>query len=352
MKFLFWGVLVLLVFVRYFSTKPGYPDGQFLRITGTVRQEPSRFSYHQRISLAGLKFYLPKYPEIYYGDRIIVQGVVQKGELENASLVLKEENIILFSGFRKSVVQFFQKTLPEPHASLVAGISLGAKGSLPKDFWDSLTKTGTAHVVVASGMNVSLVASFLIGVLVLFFNRKKALILALSGIWVYTLISGFEAPIIRAAVMGSIAFTAQELGRVYSAWRALVLTGLILLIIVPAWLTDLGFILSFIATGSILIFQKKLEKFLLFVPKLIRGDFSTTLAAQVGVSPILFVTFGQFNLLSPLINVLVLWSIPLITILGIIGGVIGLFMPLAGRVVLYLAYPLTYWFIGVIRLFG
>ena len=352
MKYLFWGALLTLVFVRYFSSKPTYLDGQRLRVEGVVRQEPSRFSYYQKISLAGLKIYLPKFPEIYYGDKIVVEGTVQKGKLESAVLVLKEDQKGLFSGFRKRVVGFFQRSLPEPHAALVAGISLGAKGSLPKDFWDNLTKTGTAHVVVASGMNVSLVASFLIGILVLFLNRKKALILALSGIWIYTLISGFEAPIIRAAVMGSIAFSAQELGRVYSAWRALVLTGLILLIIVPGWLTDLGFILTFVATASILVFQRKVEKFVSFVPQLLRGDFSTTLAAQIGVSPILFVTFGQFNILSPVINVLVLWTVPVITILGIVGGVAGLVIPVLGRAVLYLSYPLTTWFIAVVRLFG
>ena len=352
MKYLFWGVLVILVFVRYFSTKPEYVDGQKLRIEGIVRQEPSRFSYHQKISLAGVNIYLEKYPEIYYGDKVVVEGTVKKGELENAVLILKEEEQGLFSGFRKRVVGFFQKSLPEPHAALVAGISLGAKGSLPKDFWDNLTKTGTAHVVVASGMNVSLVASFLIGVLVTLMNRKKALILALMGIWIYTLISGFEAPIVRAAVMGSIAFSAQELGRVYFAWRALVITGLILLIIVPAWLTDLGFILSFVATASILLFQRKMEKFFAFVPRIVRGDFSTTTAAQIGVSPILFVTFGQFNILSPVINVLVLWTVPVVTILGIVGGVVGLIVPVLGKGILLLSYPLTSWFIAVVRLFG
>jgi len=352
MKYFFWGVLISLVFIRYFSSKPTYHDGDKLRVSGVVCQEPSRFSYQQKISLATLSVYLPKYPEVYYGDKIVVEGVVQKGELQNARLVLKEEEKGALSGLRKSLVGFFQRSLPEPHAALVAGISLGAKGSLPKDFWDNLTKTGTAHVVVASGMNVSLVASFLLGVLVLFLNRKKALFLALVGIWAYTAISGFEAPIIRAAVMGSIAFSAQEMGRVYSAWRALVFTGLILLIIFPDWLTDLGFILSFVATASILVFQKSMDKFFSFFPRLVRGDFSTTLAAQIGVSPILFVTFGQFNLLSPLINVLVLWTIPIITVLGIVGGVVGLLVPFLGRSILFLSYPLTTWFITVVRLFG
>jgi competence protein ComEC len=152
--------------------------------------------------------------------------------------------------------------------------------------------------------------------------------------------------------MGSIAFTAQELGRLYSAWRALVISGLMLLIIVPEWISDLGFALSFVATASILIFQKRITKIVSFIPKLIRGDFSTSLAAQIGVSPILFVTFGQFNLLSPVVNALVLWTIPLITVLGMVGGLVGLVVPWFGRFVLLLALPLTTFFIGIVRIFN
>lgn len=355
MRLLFYLLLIFLIFVifvRYFSTRPVYKEGQRLRVSGVVREEPLRFSYYQKISLAHLKVYLPNFPEIDYGDKAVVEGTVKKGELANAVLVSREETRGFLSGFRKSVVEFFQRSLPEPHASLVAGISLGAKGSLPKDFWESLRKTGTAHVVVASGMNVSIVASFLIEFLVLLMKRRKAVILALTGIWAYTFISGFEAPIIRAAIMGTIAFSAQELGRLYSAWRALVLTGLMMLIIVPEWITDLGFALSFVATASILVFQSRIDKFFSFVPKLIRGDFSTTLAAQIGVTPILFVTFGQFNILSPVINVLILWTVPLITILGMAGGLAGLIVPVLGKLILLLSLPLTTWFIGIVKIFS
>jgi len=352
MRYLFWFLLITAFIIRYFTTRPLYKEGQRVRISAILRQEPLRFSYYQKINLAGLKIYLPKFPEIYYGDELVVEGVIGKGELANAVLIAKKEEVNVLSAIRKNIIAFFQKSLSEPHASLLAGISLGAKGSLPKNLWDNLINTGTAHVVVASGMNVSLVASFLIGFLVLFLNRRLALVLALAGIWIYSLITGFDAPIVRAAVMGSIAFTAQELGRLYSAWRALVISGLMLLIIVPEWISDLGFVLSFVATASILIFQKRITKIVSFIPKLLRGDFSTSLAAQIGVSPILFVTFGQFNLLSPLINAMVLWTIPLITVLGMVGGLVGLVFPFVGRLILLLSLPLTTFFIGVVRVFN
>jgi len=281
-----------------------------------------------------------------------VEGTVENNKIINAKLVdlEKDENILL--GFRKKIISFYQRSFPEPHSSLVAGIILGYKSEQTGIFWDSLKKTGTMHVVVASGMNVTFVAGFLMSILLIFLSRKKAILFTLLGIWIYAFISGFEAPIVRSTIMFSIALIAQLFGRLSFSTNALFLSAILMLIIKPIWIYDLGFILSFTATGSLMLFTKKVEKLLVFVPKYIKTDLNTTLAAQIGVVPILFVTFGQFNLLSPLVNVLILWTVPLIMIIGSIGGVIGLIIPELGKLILYLAYPLTWYFISIVGFFN
>ncbi len=281
-----------------------------------------------------------------------MEGSVENNKIINAKLVdlEKDENILL--GFRKKIISFYQRSFPEPHSSLVAGIILGYKSEQTGIFWDSLRKTGTMHVVVASGMNVTFVAGFLMSILLIFIPRKKAILFTLLGIWIYAFISGFEAPIIRSTIMFSIALIAQLFGRLSFSTNALFLSAILMLIIKPIWIYDLGFILSFTATGSLMLFTKKVEKLLIFVPKYIKLDLTTTLAAQIGVVPILFVTFGQFNLLSPLVNVLILWTVPLIMIIGSIGGVVGLIIPEVGKLILYLAYPLTWYFISIVGFFN
>jgi competence protein ComEC len=178
------------------------------------------------------------------------------------------------------------------------------------------------------------------------------LVLAFAGIWTYALIAGFGAPIIRAAIMGSITFLSQESGRINIAVRSLIISGIVMLSVFPGWIVDIGFLLSFFATLSLILFQKRIQKFFKLVPSIIREDLSTTTAAQIGVFPILLFAFGQFNILSPFINALVLWTVPLITILGMVGGVAGLIIPGMGQVILFLAYPLTSWFIFVVNLAG
>lgn len=355
MRYFFWSVLLLLLITRifiYFSSRQKYSDGQKIRISDELSSQPIRYSNSQQIKLAGFNFYLPLFPEVTYGDFLVVEGLVAGDKLKNVRLIKVQEGSNFLFSFRKKLLNFYQKSLPQPHSALIAGVALGAKSDIPRDFWDDLKATGTAHVVVASGMNVTLVAGFLINFFILFFPRRSAIPLALAGIWAYSLMAGFDAPIIRAAVMGSLSLTAQKLGRLYDAWRALFLSAILMLLIRPDWTTDLGFILSFVATTSLMLFESKISRLIHFIPHFFREGFSTSLAAQIGVAPILYVTFGQFNILSPVVNALVLWTIPYITQIAIMGGLVGLLVEPLGRLILLLTFPMTSWFTFVVDLFG
>ncbi|MGB6838847.1 MAG: ComEC/Rec2 family competence protein [Microgenomates group bacterium] len=352
MRYVFWLLLILLIFVRYITTRPDFSNGDKIRITSRVSSEPIKYSTSQGLTLFGLRFYLPNYPEVTYGDKIVVEGIVEDGKLKNPKLINLEPATGVLFKTRGKIIRIYQESLPEPHAALVAGVTLGSKSSLPEIFWESLKKTSTIHVVVASGMNVTLVAGFLMGILILFLPRKKAVPIALVGIWLYSLLSGFDAPIVRAAIMGSVAFAAQGLGRLYAARRALLLSAAAMLIIKPDWIGDLGFILSFVATASLMLFERKIARLIHFVPGIFREGLSTSLAAQIGVAPILFVTFGQFSLLSPIINALVLWTIAPITIMGGMAGIVGLASGFLGKTVLLLSFPLTSWFIWIVEVFA
>lgn len=352
--------LILLIILRYFMTRPSYNDGDNVRITASVLSDPVRYSTSQGLKLAGLKIYLPPHQcdgagvcrDISYGDRIVVEGVVNNGKLDNPKLIKILDQKSILSGFRNNIVSFYQQVLPVKEAGLLGGVVLGSKNSLSQDFYKQTKNIGVAHIVVASGTNVTFVVSFLMGIATLVFPRKKAIAFVILGIILYLFISGFEAPLIRAAIMATLAFTAQEMGRLVNAWRVLILTASIMLIYNPDWVADLGFILSFASTLSIMLFQKRIEGWIKKFPGIIKQDLSTTLAAQIGVTPILFVTFGQFNIWSPLANLLVLWTVPGVMALGVLGGVIGLIWPFLGKVILYLCYPLLWWFVSIVTLFN
>lgn len=350
MKYLFWIIIFLVLFIRFIVTTPKISDGQKVKISGTIFSEPSAAGSLQKFNLSGIPVKLSGDNEIHYGDFVIVEGLYQNGELTKAKLDEIKVSNNIFTNLRKRLLDFYEGSLPQPYASLVAGITVGAKSSLSYNFKTKLNNTGTSHIVVASGTNVTILAGFLMSIFITKLSRKKTLILTIISIWFYTLITGFEAPIIRASIMGTIAFTAVIFGKVANSLRLTFLTGIIMVIIVPSWITDIGFLLSFSTTFSIILFQSKINKIFKFMPEILKEDLATTLSAQLGSLPIILYFFGKFNPLSPIINILVLWTVPIIMVIGGVSGAVSFIFPGLAKLILDLSFPLTTYFVGIVSL--
>lgn len=345
MKYVIWLVILALIVVRYFFVKPEYRDGDKVRITSVIYSDAVKYEKSQYIKLHGLQVYLPHFPQIYYGDNVVVEGVVNGNKLDNAKLVKSTSSSGLFSNFRNNILKFYESNLPQPESGLLAGIVLGSKGALTNIFYENTKLVGVTHVVVASGTNISFIVSIFMNSLVLFISRKKAIYFVMLSIILYLFMSGFQAPLIRASIMSSVLLLSQHSGRVIDTWQIFFLTAFGMLIINPYWILDMGFVLSFGATASLLLFEKRVSKKLEKLPGLLREGFSTSLAAQIGVFPILLVIFRQFNILSVLVNGLVLWTVPFIMIFGTIAGI------LQSKLILYLSYPFLKCFTFIVWIF-
>jgi len=258
------------------------------------------------------------YLELNLGDKVRVGGEVEEGkviasEVERLPLsALETTSRNVRDNLSKKIYAYFA----DPQASLLAGITLGLD-QLPKDFKENLIITGTIHVVVVSGYNIALVGGFFL-VSAPYIGRKKASLLAIAAIICYTLLVGVSAPTLRAAVIGIVTLVGLLLGRKALALYSLGLAGAAMLVINPNFLTDISFQLSFLATLGIIAFTKPISSKLTRVHGLFRESIATTIAAQILVLPVLFYHFGTVSLLSPLVNSLVLWLIPLVTIGGFI----------------------------------
>jgi competence protein ComEC len=289
---------------------------------------------------------------VSYGDWIKVEGEVAGGKIKKAQLIGHKTSGQLLIKLRVRILSFIKRSLGSTDAALVSGMVLGSGELISESFWESLTRSGTAHVVVASGFNVTLVSGFTLSFLLLILNRKSAVIFSGIFIWLYIFIAGFDAPLVRAGILGTLFLFSQFTGRKAHTVRLLILTGFIMILVKPLWIVDLGFLLSFGATLSLILFASKVYRLLRFVPNFVRGDLATSLAAQVGVAPLLYLSFGQLNILSPFINALVLWTTGAITVLGIIAVLTSLISERLGYLILLLEYPLTKYFIFVVTIFS
>jgi competence protein ComEC len=368
-------LIILLIFLSLYllrlnSLKPSQiPDGSQIRLVARVSSQPYLSGSKQIIRLGQFLVVTEPFPQYFYGQKLEVVGTCQVKVInrwkmdfvlnyptirvieEDESLNIQTKIVTGLLSFRRRLEDIFSRLLPEPQASLLSGIVLGTRRQMPKNFQQNLQKTGTIHVIVASGYNISVVAGLLISVILRFIKRQFALFLSFLGILAYTLMAGAEPPVVRAAIMGSLTFLAQFLGREKDGVRALFFAGGVMLLANPLILFDLGFQLSFLATAGILFLGPKLSGKIFRLPGL-GENLRTTLAAQLGVLPILLANFGQISFLSPLVNVLVLPVVPLIMILGAITAIFGLvWQPLAQIAIWFAWVPLTY-FIKIVEWFG
>ncbi len=369
------GIFLLLLIIRivlFFQSRPIFKNGENLNLKTTLLSEPQIVRSTQRLFLdeEGNKIYVitSLYPQFHYADTINISGTLRSRVINNKQSILtmyypeiepvkNSENSILAitSIIRQKLISFFEKNLPSTSSSLLLGIVFGIKESFPKSFFNNLRISGVLHVIAASGMNVTMTAGFLSSIFGFFFKRQTALVLSIFGILFYAILSGLEASIIRASIMGILAFSAQILGRQRLASYGLLVAGYTMVFVSPIVILDVGFQLSFIATAGLLyikpLFERKDKIKKIFNSSVVGEGLITTVSAQIATLPILLANFGIYSVWSIVVNALVLWTVPILMVLGG-AGAIFLAIEAVGKVFLYLSLPLLIYFEWVVNIFS
>lgn len=373
--FIFILLFILLIrFAVYYKTRPTYKEGQRIELTITLLQEPIQTKNGQKILEDGLTIFLP-FSDFHYGDTLKITGFIQESKRTQISTgnktVIKQNLFVKNPEVRfvkrvespiLSVLHFIrQKTrdtfsfyLNQQESSLLLGIVFGFKETFSNDFKNALKTAGVLHVIAASGMNVSMVGGFL----ALLFSRlpirrQIGLIVTVGTLFFYALLSGFEPSIVRATLMGSFAYGALLLGRQNSSYLNLLFTSFIMLLVSPVTLFDLGFELSFLSTLGILSLKPTFDTHFRVLRNIfVFDDFATTLSAQLATLPLVLSVFGSYSPISILVNLLVLWTIPLLMVLGMFASLIAFLAPYISGVFLYLSYPLLFFFEKIVVFFS
>lgn len=189
---------------------------------------------------------------------------------------------------------------------LLKGILLGDKSTLDPQIVSDFQLSGLSHIMSVSGLHVSLVIMILGGFLSsLRVPRKLRDFILLMALAMFVLITGCSPSVIRAAVMVMVLILSRYALRQHDSLTALSLVALILLIINPMTIYDVGFELSFAATLGIVTMARPISNLMKKLPKVIRESTGVTLAAQLGTLPMMILYFGYVPLLSVVANVLV-----------------------------------------------
>ncbi len=369
---LIYGSICLIVLLRIVlaSPPPEFPDGATIRATVRV-VSPSQLSYgHEEVTvmIRGQKVVLvvPQFSQYRYGDLLHISGVVKKRVLDNKkatysmyfpSIALVKDDVgipyKLAGWVREKVTEAFTSYLPPDEASLLLGIVFGINSAVSHELKLAFQTTGVTHVVAASGMNVTLLAGFLLPIFLRFWRRQHALLMTILCLFFYALLSGLSASIVRATLMASISYLGLLVGRQRTAFISFFLTGSAMIILSPSVIADIGFQLSFAATAGMLLISPLLPSFAK-IPVIgwIEDDLKTTISAQITTLPILLMYFHTFGVFSVLVNALVLWTIPLLMVIGSSASLVALLSIHLGGIIAFVCLPLLSYFIAVIRFFA
>lgn len=235
--------------------------------------------------------------------------------------------IISFAlSLRRKLIKKYNNYLPDQDAAALAStLILGYRADLNKDVVEAYSKTGTMHVLSVSGMHVGivfLVLSFLLRTL----DKNKVLIyvrilLIITAIWFYSLISGFSSPVCRAALMISFVLIGKALNKNQNSYNLIAISAFFLLLYYPYYLFDVGFQLSYLAVCGLVYFHPKIHHSFYFENRFadyIWSYCALSIAAQLATFPLSLYYYHQFPLYFLLSNLLIVLPVTIIMYSGIL----------------------------------
>lgn len=242
--------------------------------------------------------------------------------------------------------------LPEPQASLLNGMLFGINLKTSRAFYEQLKIVGLLHIVVLSGINITLLASA-ISAGTSFFGRLISSLITILIIVIFIVFVGAKAPIVRAGFMGILTLVAFWYGRRKQVIYALILSVIFISILWPTWLKTISFQLSYAATLGIILFgqtrEKKTKNRLEKILNWSRKELRLSLSAQLFTAPIIFFYFRQVSLVAPLSNLLISFFIAPLMIFGFLTAFLGKINYSLGLIPAYISYGILSYIVFVIE---
>lgn len=211
--------------------------------------------------------------------------------------------------------------------AFVSALTLGYKANLSDDVQEAFRASGTSHVLAVSGLHVGIIYLIISSLLSFLGTSGKKYILKqviiVCCLWAYAFLTGLSVSVIRAAIMLSVFSFGNLLFRKGFSYNNLAVAAFIILMFRPMSLFEVGFQMSFAAVVAILFFKPRIDSF--YTPRnkymaKVWNLLTLSVAAQIGVFPLVLHYFGTFPtyffmtnlLIVPLVGIVVYAILPVI----------------------------------------
>ncbi len=331
---------------QVYSTKHGGPVG---RISVNSRDPLPDAWYGRKLRLYG------RFKAASDNDQTL-PGFFERKRITGALSILEPPKLLKGYGLpfpylwadrcRRTLISQGLKVLKPANASLLHGMIFNdsVNDSSNAEVVGDMRRTGTIHLLSVSGLHIGFIVlgiNFLLGWLR--FPKKWRIAPLTLVICFYILMTGMNPPVLRAGIMMLLFYFGEMLGTADNNVNRLSLAALLLLLINPYNLFEIGFQLSFLGTLGVVWIYPLLKEYLPLNPELhakfpvLNSLWQGTLVSVGAQSLITPVIIGYFQLISwssPLVNIILLIPAEIIVIGGIVGEILGAVAPFLGWIIL------------------
>jgi competence protein ComEC len=236
---------------------------------------------------------------------------------------------------RQTILRHIDRSIGGREGEFLKGLILGIRSGMTSEMREAFVNAGVAHILAVSGSNVAVIAVALSSLLLVLRlpGTLRDLVVA-CGILYYMVLTGSQPPVVRATVMALIVLAGRRMQRPVSALNSLGVAGLVILLLQPAQLFDVGFQLSFSAVLAIVLLYERSAALLRRVHsgpgRALRGILSlvaVSLVATLGTLPLTVLHFERVSVVGLLANIIV---VP-VSGLSVVLGLVGVLADCAGR---------------------
>ena len=257
--------------------------------------------------------------------QIYAQIYANASAIKISSKIDKNLNYYASKIRNKIILNLERNGFAKSELSVVNALILGQQQDISKEVVQDYQYAGAIHVLSVSGLHVGFILLFITFLLRPISNTKLGLILklviALISLWLFAILAGLAPCVIRSVTMFSFVAVGLYLRRSVNIYNTLLISALLILLVEPSYLFDIGFQLSYIALFFIIWLQPLLSS--IWTPKSNFINYfwdiiTVSFAAQIGTLPLTIYYFHQFPGLFFVTNLIILPALTFILGLGVL----------------------------------
>ena len=323
--------------IRLTMLHPGaFRLGDEVRFQGRIRfprnfGDPGEFDYDGFMRREGIEATMLAVK----GDRHVEVEVLAHHPIFPGSAIEK---------IRLDIATFIDRNLDDPAAAEMRALIIGDRGGIDEKMHETFGRTGLSHLLVISGLHLSLVGAAVFGLVrlaMLMFPaiavrgwaNKLAAITAALVVIAYASIAGHHVSTTRALIMVLAYMFAVVIDRAREGVASLALACIVICIAIPGSSADVGFELSFATVLTIILGMRRYAAWLerrradragIATSQVEQawewalGYVAVSFWAMLGVAPLTAFYFNQFSIVGLIANAVV------VPIMGMGGTVLGL----------------------------